>query len=105
MLEYLSFAGGILLLILVISAIPTSVKIIGQYERAVLLRFGRFVRIMEPGLNFIIPYGIDRAICADLRIATIDVSGQDIIWDFTEPKRKNPGGGRKRCNNWSNFML
>lgn len=79
MLGYLSFAGVVLLLILVISAIPTSVKIIGQYERAVLLRFGRFVRIMEPGLNFIIPYGIDRAIYADLRIATIDVSGQDII--------------------------
>lgn len=69
----------ILLAIVFLSALISSIRIVGQYQRAVLLRFGKYVKILEPGLNFVLPYGIDRAIYADLRVATIDVSGQDII--------------------------
>jgi len=68
-----------LIIILVLSALTSSLRVVGQYQRAVLLRFGKFVKILEPGLNFILPYGIDRTMYADLRVATIDVSGQDII--------------------------
>lgn len=69
----------LILLIIILSALLTSVRIVNQYQRAVLLRFGRFVAVLEPGLRFICPYGIDRTIYVDLRVATIDVSGQDII--------------------------
>ncbi len=69
----------ILLGVLVVTALPTSIRIVNQYQRAVLLRFGRFVRVLEPGLQVVLPYGIDRTLYVDLRIATIDVSGQDII--------------------------
>ncbi len=68
-----------LLLVLIITALPTSFRVVNQYQRAVLLRFGRFVRVLDPGLKFIFPYGIDRTLYVDLRVATIDVSGQDII--------------------------
>ncbi|NLI13093.1 MAG: slipin family protein [Peptococcaceae bacterium] len=68
-----------LLLVLIIIALPTSLRVINQYQRAVLLRFGRFIKVLEPGLRFILPFGIDRTLYVDLRVATIDVSGQDII--------------------------
>jgi len=74
--------GQIILVVfalLVISALYTSIRIVGQYQRAVLLRFGKYVKILEPGLNFVMPWYIDRSIYVDLRVATIDVSGQDII--------------------------
>jgi len=69
----------ILLVVFLITALPTAIRIVNQYQRAVLLRFGRFVRVLDPGLKFVLPYGIDRTLYVDLRIATIDVSGQDII--------------------------
>lgn len=79
-MAYLGILVPVIVIIIIFgSLIPTSVRVVGQYERAILLRFGRFVRIMEPGLKLIYPYGIDRTIFTDLRIATIDVSGQDII--------------------------
>lgn len=65
--------------ILAITALPSSIRIISQYQRAVLLRFGKYVKILQPGLNFVLPWRIDRTIYVDLRVATIDVSGQDII--------------------------
>jgi len=81
MLAYLSALDLLLFLlaVLIVTALPTSIRIVNQYQRAVLLRFGRFVKVMEPGLKFILPYGIDRTLFVDLRVATIDVSGQDII--------------------------
>ncbi len=81
MLAYLSPSNLFLifLLLFIITALPTSFRVVNQYQRAVLLRFGRFVRVLDPGLSFILPYGIDRTLYVDLRVATIDVSGQDII--------------------------
>lgn len=74
-----SLGLSLILLIIIASALATSIRIVNQYQRAVLLRFGRFVAVLEPGLRFIWPYGIDRTMYVDLRVATIDVSGQDII--------------------------
>ncbi|TEB11043.1 slipin family protein [Pelotomaculum propionicicum] len=81
MLDFLSSSSLFLflLLVLIIIALPTSLRVINQYQRAVLLRFGRFIKVLEPGLRFILPFGIDRTLYVDLRVATIDVSGQDII--------------------------
>jgi membrane protease subunit HflK len=49
-------AGGLLLVIL----LATSVYIVDQTERAVITRFGRFIDIKGPGLQFKLPFGIDK---------------------------------------------
>lgn len=67
------------LFILLWVTLPPMLKIVNQYQRAVLLRFGKFAGILEPGLNVILPWGIDRAMYIDLRTTTIDVPRQDII--------------------------
>ena len=44
-------------------------RIVQQYERGVLLRFGKLVGTRDPGLNLIIPY-VDRMIKVDMRTLT-----------------------------------
>jgi membrane protease subunit HflK len=48
--------GGIILLIL----LTTSVFIVDQTEKAVITRFGRYIDTRGPGLQFKLPFGIDR---------------------------------------------
>jgi len=67
---------GILLFIIIV--VWPAVKIIKQWERGVVLRFGRYVGTRSPGLNMIIPY-IDRMLKVDTRVETIVVEPQEVI--------------------------
>jgi len=67
---------GILLFIFVI--VWPAAKIVKQWERGILLRFGRYVGTRSPGLNIIIPY-VDRMIKVDTRVETIVVDPQEVI--------------------------
>jgi regulator of protease activity HflC (stomatin/prohibitin superfamily) len=49
-----------------------------QYERGVVLRFGRLVGLRNPGLNVIIPF-IDHMTKVSLRIVTTVVDPQEVI--------------------------
>ena len=55
-----------------------AVRIVRQWERGVLLRFGRMVGVRNPGFNIIIPI-VDRLIKVDLRIVTMVLEPQEII--------------------------
>jgi len=66
----------IILFLLVI--VPTTIKVVQEYERGVIFRLGRLVGAKGPGLFFIVPF-IDRMVKVDLRIVTLDVPPQDII--------------------------
>ena len=55
-----------------------SVRIVRQWERGVLLRFGRLMGVRDPGFNFIIPI-VDRLVKVDLRIVTMVLEPQEII--------------------------
>lgn len=72
----LSIGLGALLFVLVI--VWPAVKIVKQWERGVVLRFGRYAGTRSPGLNLIIPY-IDRMIKVDTRVETMVVEPQEVI--------------------------
>ena len=59
--------------------LPGMVTIITEYQRGVLFRFGKLVNELQPGLNIIFPFGIDRVVKIDLRTFTIDVAKQEVI--------------------------
>lgn len=59
--------------------LPSMVRVITEYQRGVLFRFGRQVGLLQPGLNVIFPFGIDQVRRIDLRTFTIDVPRQEII--------------------------
>jgi len=63
----------VLLLILLFA-----VRIVWQYQRGVVFRFGKLLGERDPGLNFIIPF-IDRMIKVDMRVETLVVQPQEVI--------------------------
>ncbi|MFK7823344.1 MAG: slipin family protein [Oligoflexales bacterium] len=67
----------VVIMLAVILAFNT-LKILKEYERAVVFRLGRFTSVRGPGLIILIP-GIERMVRSDLRILTMDIPSQDII--------------------------
>lgn len=64
--------------ILVIIVLTSAIKIIPEYERAVLFRLGRLISVRGPGLIFIIPV-IDKIFRISMRVIVFDVPPQDVI--------------------------
>jgi len=56
----------------------TALRIVRQYEKGLVERFGRYQRTIEPGLNFIIPF-VDKVVKVDMREQVVDVPPQDVI--------------------------
>ncbi|MEE9520144.1 MAG: slipin family protein [Dehalococcoidales bacterium] len=58
--------------------LPAAIKILREYERGVVFRFGRLIGAKGPGLFIIIPF-VDRMVKVDLRVITMDVPHQEVI--------------------------
>jgi regulator of protease activity HflC (stomatin/prohibitin superfamily) len=71
-------SGLILLIVLAVFVVFSSVKVLNEWERAVVLRFGRSMGIRGPGLILLIPF-VERGIRIDTRTITMDVQPQDVI--------------------------
>ncbi len=56
----------------------SSVKILREYERAVVFRLGRFEAVRGPGLILIIPL-VQQIVRVDLRTVVMEVPAQDVI--------------------------
>lgn len=68
----------ILALIIILIFLRASIRIVKEYERAVMFRLGRLIGAKGPGLFFIIPI-IDVIKVVDLRVITFDVPKQRVI--------------------------
>ena len=66
------------LIVAVVLIIALGLRIVTQYEKGVVFRFGRIVRVKDPGLNVIIPF-IEQIRKVDLRTVTMPVPTQKII--------------------------
>ncbi len=55
-----------------------AIRVLNEYERGVIFRLGRFLRVKGPGLIIVFPI-IDRIVRIGLRLVTMDVPSQDII--------------------------
>jgi regulator of protease activity HflC (stomatin/prohibitin superfamily) len=58
--------------------ITASVKILREYERAVVFTLGRFQKVKGPGLILMIPF-VQQMVRVDLRIQVIEIPSQDVI--------------------------
>jgi regulator of protease activity HflC (stomatin/prohibitin superfamily) len=68
----------VVVIFLLLILLPSTIKIVQEYERGVIFRLGRLTGAKGPGLFLIIPF-IDRMVKMDLRIVTLDVPPQDVI--------------------------
>ena len=62
----------------VITLVVLGCRIVQQYEKGIVFRFGKIVSVREPGLNVIIPF-IDWIRQVDMRIVTLPIPPQKII--------------------------
>ncbi|MDD4240819.1 MAG: slipin family protein [Smithellaceae bacterium] len=68
----------LVVVVLVVMFLASAIKILNEYERAVIFRLGRIRDVKGPGLIIIIP-GIDKIVRIDMRTITMDVPPQDVI--------------------------
>ena len=74
-MEWIFGTLGVIFGLLLISS---TIKVLSNWERAVILRLGRYNRTSGPGLIFLLPW-IDRAYRVDTRIVTLDVPRQEMM--------------------------
>jgi regulator of protease activity HflC (stomatin/prohibitin superfamily) len=72
------FGPVVTFLFIAVVLLISGVKVLPEYERAVIFRLGRLVPHRGPGLIYVIP-GIERMVRLDLRTITMDVPPQDVI--------------------------
>ncbi|MDZ7769328.1 MAG: slipin family protein [Woeseiaceae bacterium] len=67
-----------LILALVVVVLFNTIKILKEYERAVVFFLGRFQKVKGPGLIILIPF-VQTMTKVDLRVIVMDVPTQDVI--------------------------
>src|SRR5438094_3420697 len=74
------FNFGVIATVLVISVllIISGIKILKEYERAVIFRLGRLVQARGPGITYVIPW-VEKMLRVELRTVTMNVPPQDVI--------------------------
>ena len=71
-------------IIIAIIAVLSGVKIIQPYEQAVYMRLGKYIRVLNQGLNFVCPL-INQVVKLDLRTQVLDVPRQEVITKDNSP--------------------
>lgn len=77
----LHYAGVVLAVIVgiwLLLAVIRSARLVQEYEQGVVLRLGRYVRTVGPGLRLMIPF-LERMVKVDRREVSIAVQGQEAL--------------------------
>ena len=80
---------GIILIAVAVFILLTGFRVAQQYERALVFRFGRYTGLRGPGLFWIIPLGIERALKVDMRVFTDGVEQQEAMTRDNVPVKAN----------------
>jgi regulator of protease activity HflC (stomatin/prohibitin superfamily) len=79
----------VVLVVLLLFVLAASIKVIREYERAIVFRLGRLLPEPKgPGLFFLIPI-VDRMVKVDLRTITLMIPPQEVITKDNVPARVN----------------
>jgi regulator of protease activity HflC (stomatin/prohibitin superfamily) len=89
----MSAITAVLLAVLAVAAMVAilagaSIRILREYERAVVFRLGRLIGVKGPGLILLIP-AVDRMVRVGLRTVTLDIPPQNLITRDNVPARVN----------------
>ena len=79
---------SVIILVVIVLLGLSGVRIANQYERAVVLRLGRYQAIREPGLYWIAPV-LERQVTVDMRTVTTAVERQETITKDNVPVKIN----------------
>ncbi len=74
----------VVVIVAVVITITSGVKIVQPYEQAIYMRLGKFVRVLNQGLNVVCPL-INKVVKMDLRTEVLDVPKQEVITKDNSP--------------------
>lgn len=77
-MEILNYGFFMPLVFLILAFLWAAIKILREYERAVVFTLGRFTGVKGPGLIILIPF-VQQIVRTDLRTIVLDVPTQDVI--------------------------
>jgi len=69
----------LILIVALIAIAASGLRVAQEYQRGVVFRLGRFTGLRGPGLYWIIPLGIERAVTIDIRTRTVSAEQQETI--------------------------
>ena len=72
------FGPAATVIVIVVLLLISGIKILKEYERAVIFRLGRMVTARGPGITYVIPV-VEKMMRIDLRTVTMDIPPQDVI--------------------------
>jgi len=78
MFQFTQTSIGFIIGFWILVLVSLAIKIVKQYQRGVVLRFGKLMMTRNPGFNLIIPV-VDRMFKVDLRVVTMVVEPQAVI--------------------------
>jgi regulator of protease activity HflC (stomatin/prohibitin superfamily) len=64
--------------VLVVMFLSSAIRILNEYQRAVIFRLGRIIATKGPGIIILIPV-VDKMVRIDMRTITMEVPSQDVI--------------------------
>jgi regulator of protease activity HflC (stomatin/prohibitin superfamily) len=64
--------------LLILALVFYALRILREYERAVVFTLGRFWKVKGPGLVIIVPF-VQQMVRVDLRLRVLDIAPQDVI--------------------------
>ena len=73
--ESIAIAFVVIVMLIILAS---AIRVVREYERAVVFRLGRLIGSKGPGLILLVPV-LDKAVKVDLRVVTLDVTKQKII--------------------------
>ncbi|MEM0084597.1 MAG: SPFH domain-containing protein [Candidatus Methanomethylicia archaeon] len=74
----------LIIVLILVFIISSAIRVVREYERAVIFRLGRCIGAKGPGVVFLIPF-IDRPVIVDLRERYLEVSRQTCITKDNAP--------------------
>src|SRR5208282_5330036 len=74
----LAFLIYAVILVAILAVAGSAIRVMREYQRAVMFTFGRFTGVKGPGLFLLVPYA-QQMVRVDLRTVVLDVPSQDVI--------------------------
>jgi regulator of protease activity HflC (stomatin/prohibitin superfamily) len=68
----------LLFIILLVVYVALAIKIVQQYEKGLVERFGRYLKTVDPGFHMIVPF-VEKMQRVDMREQVVDVPPQEVI--------------------------
>jgi regulator of protease activity HflC (stomatin/prohibitin superfamily) len=81
--EIIIILAAVVIVAVVLVAV-SGIKIVKPYEQAIYMRLGKFVRVLNQGLNVVFPL-INEVVKMDLRTEVLDVPKQEVITKDNSP--------------------